>query len=161
MPHCKPSRCNATSKRSPIYASFPPTVLTVSGSRVKALQPNLSRMRPAPRRLICFATGFIIAKKRDLSRIYTSHLGTATCPVCMTHPGFAYAEMGAETEIFSEIGKSKMYFGTFYKYLPLSADPALHFLCIPQAVLLLTEKIQKDIILITKLWLRPERMWLY
>ena len=36
-------------------ASFPPTVLAVSGSRVKATKPNLSRMHPAPRRLICFA----------------------------------------------------------------------------------------------------------
>ena len=34
--HCNPSRCNAI-QRYPIYASFPPTVLAVSGSRVKAI----------------------------------------------------------------------------------------------------------------------------
>ena len=31
-------------------ASFPTTVLTVSGSRVRATKPNLSRLHPAPRR---------------------------------------------------------------------------------------------------------------
>ena len=39
--------------RYPIYASFPTTVLTVSGSRVRTTESTLSRMHPAPRRLMC------------------------------------------------------------------------------------------------------------
>ena len=49
MSHCNPSGCNATQKGL-ISASFPPTVLTVSGSRVRTTKSNLSRMHPAPRR---------------------------------------------------------------------------------------------------------------
>ena len=47
--HCNPSRCNAIQEVY-LWASFPPTVLTVSGSRVKARKPPLSRSHPAPRR---------------------------------------------------------------------------------------------------------------
>ena len=55
-------------KRYSDRASFPPTVLTVSGSRVRAAQPNLSRIHPAPRRRICFCAGLIIADGGEMSR---------------------------------------------------------------------------------------------
>ena len=48
-------------KKNPIYASFPTTVLTVSGSRVRATNPTLSRMHPAPRRLIVLRFNNIVA----------------------------------------------------------------------------------------------------
>ena len=56
----QPVQVQCDTLRYLICASFPPTVLAVSGSRVKATKPNLSRMRPAPRRLSCYAIDYII-----------------------------------------------------------------------------------------------------
>ena len=64
--HCKPSGCNAI-PRHLICASFPPTVLTVSGSRVVTTKSNLSRMHPAPRRLFVMRFKMIITENRQLS----------------------------------------------------------------------------------------------
>ena len=66
----QPVQVQCDTLRYLICASFPPTVLAVSGSRVKATTPNLSWMRPAPRRLKLFCDGYIITACQNLS----SHL---------------------------------------------------------------------------------------
>ena len=50
-----------------VFRSFPPTVLAVSGSRVRASRLTLSRMRPAPRRRICLALTTLYKKLEKLS----------------------------------------------------------------------------------------------
>ena len=55
-----------------ICASFPPTVLTVSGSRVRTTQSNLSRMHPAPRRLIVVRSKVIIPRRVEMSTPFLS-----------------------------------------------------------------------------------------
>ena len=66
------SHCNRLGamryRRYLIYASFPTTVLTVSGSRVKAIS-LISAGTPAPRRLSCYAIDYIIVLYEKLSTL--------------------------------------------------------------------------------------------
>ena len=60
-------------EKAPISASFPPTVLAVSGSRVRTTKSTLSRMHPAPRRRIRARSVIIIAHLRPMSRVPWCH----------------------------------------------------------------------------------------
>ena len=69
-----------TAWRYSYRASFPPTVLAVSGSRVRATQLTLSRICPAPRRLICFCVVGIIV---GYERIVKENMEISTTIVCV------------------------------------------------------------------------------
>ena len=73
-----------TAWRYSYRASFPPTVLTVSGSRVRATQLTLSRIRPAPRRHICFCVvGIIVGYERIVKE--NMEISRATVCVMISH----------------------------------------------------------------------------